>query len=305
MRPSAINEPGPPSAGSAPVSVRRAVLSRVAAAALVAGMFGLVKALGTTYPLGELVFARCFFALIPIALQLHARDGWQALRTRRPGAHTLRSGFGLASLFLSFAAVNLLPLSTATALSYTIPLFIAAFAAATLRESIDHQRWLALALGFGGVLLMANPDFSASNGLGVLVAVLSAIAGAAAVISIRSMATTEGSTTIAFYFAAIGTLVGAGSMVFDFVVPRWTDVPILIGIGLLGGTAQLLLTFAYHRASASVIAPWEYATLIFATLIGAIAWAHLPTARELVGIATIIGANLLVTFRRPPPAAAG
>lgn len=298
MRPPAANDPGVPPTELSSASVLRAVLGRVTAAALVAGMFGLIKAMGTTYPLGEVVFARCFFALVPIAIQLHVLSGWDALRTRRPAAHALRSGFGLASLFLSFAAISMLPLSTATALSYTIPLFIAVFAATTLRESIDRQRWLALAVGFGGVLLMVDPDFSSSNGLGVLLAVLSAVAGAAAVISIRSMASTESSTTIAFYFAVVGAFVGALSMLFEFVVPRWSDLPILIGIGLMGGTAQLLLTFAYHRASASVIAPWEYATLIFATLIGAIAWAHLPTMRELFGIATIIGANLLVSFRR-------
>lgn len=299
MRPAAPHASGMSSAAPSPTSIRRAVLSRLTAAALVAGMFGLVKTLDATYPLGELVFARCFFALIPILVQLRALDGWEALRTRRPAAHALRSSFGVASLFLSFAAVGMLPLATATALSYTVPLFITALAVTLLRESIDRQRWFTLVLGFGGVLLMVDPDFSTSNALGVLVAVLSAVAGAGAVISIRSMASTERSTTIAFYFAVLGALVGGLSMAFDFTPPKWADVPILMCIGLMGGIAQLLLTFAYHRAPASVIAPWEYATLIFASLIGIVVWAHIPTARELLGIAIIIGANLLLSFRGP------
>ncbi|WYX24905.1 DMT family transporter [Achromobacter xylosoxidans] len=258
--------------------VQRAIAYKVASAALIAAMYGLIKTLSAAYPVGEIVFARSFFALAPILWQLHRLQRWSALRTRRPAAHALRSIFGLASLFLGFSAVSMLPLSTATALTYTAPLFVALFAMVCLREPVSLRRWTSLLLGFGGVVLVVDPDLSGGLPLGALLALFAALSGAAALVSIRSLASSEDSTVIAFYFSVTGAVIAAVSMVWAFAMPSPRDLLILVLVGLLGGVAQLLLTYAYHQAPASIIAPWEYATLIFASLIGYVVWG-MPPAR--------------------------
>ncbi|WP_316161062.1 DMT family transporter [Bradyrhizobium sp. SZCCHNRI20481] len=131
---------------------------KVLSAAVLAVMFALIKKLGGEYPVGQIVFVRSFFALLPILWLVRRLGGYRLLRTERPGAHLRRSVAGLCSLFLSFTAVGMLPLATATALGYAAPLFITLFAIPLLGESIRLHRLVAVVFGFGGVLLMAHPD---------------------------------------------------------------------------------------------------------------------------------------------------
>lgn len=294
--------PSPQPSSAARAGLRTAISYKVASAALLAVMFGLIKDLGNEYPIGQIVFARSLFALIPIVCLLRMLGGWRLLRTQHLMMHIRRSAFGITSLFLSFTAVTLLPLATATALTYTAPFFIAGFSVVALGESMSARRWISLLLGFAGVLLIVRPDIGGGiqvDAIGVTVALLGALATAAALISIRSMAATESGVAIAFYFAVFGSLVGAASLIFAFVPPRWEDVASWIAIGLLGGVAQILLTFAYHKAPASVIAPFEYATLVFATLVGYLFWNELPNGLDLLGIFIIVGANLALIVRAP------
>lgn len=282
--------------GASSALVRQAILFRLISALLIATMYGLIKGMGASYPIGQIIFVRNLFALIPIIGLVCYLGEWKTLRIKEPGAHALRSIFGTASQFFSFAAVGMLPLATATALNNTAPLFIGLFAIVFLKEPANTGKWLALLLGFVGAYLIVLPDMTWRVETGVLVALLGAIATAAALISIRSMPGTESGTAIAFYFTLFGTFVGAVSLLFDGVTPPMRDLPALVAIGLLGGVAQVLLTFAYQNAPASVIAPFEYATLIFATLISFLFWNECPGINELLGIAVIIGATTLLTL---------
>ncbi|BAM90347.1 conserved membrane hypothetical protein [Bradyrhizobium oligotrophicum S58] len=268
---------------------------KVLSAAVLAVMFALIKKLGGEYPVGQIVFVRSFFALLPILWLVRRLGGYRLLRTERPGAHLRRSVAGLCSLFFSFTAVGMLPLATATALGYAAPLFITLFAIPLLGESIRLHRLVAVVFGFGGVLLMAHPD---GRGLssGVLFALAGAVATALALISIRKMRDTETSMAIVFYFSLSGTLVSAATLPFSAVWPSTTDLPILVAIGVLGGAAQILLTKAYHMAPASVVAPFEYATFVFAFLLGLIVWREMPVPIELAGIAVVIASNLFIAM---------
>ncbi|MGJ4948783.1 DMT family transporter [Bradyrhizobium sp. HKCCYLS20291] len=268
---------------------------KVLSAAVLAVMFALIKKLGSHYPVGQIVFVRSFFALLPILWLVRHLGGYRLLRTERPGAHLRRSAAGLCSLFFSFTAVGMLPLATATALGYAAPLFITLFALPLLGESIRLYRLVAVVVGFGGVLLMAHPD---AHGLssGVMVALAGAVATALALISIRKMRDTETSMAIVFYFSLSGTLVGAATLPFSAVWPSQTDLPILVAIGVLGGAAQILLTKSYQMAPASVVAPFEYATFIFAFLLGLLVWREMPAPIELAGIAIVIASNILIAM---------
>lgn len=288
---SAVQQPG------IDESPLRAIVYKLASAIVLACMFALIKSLGSRYPVGEIVFARSAFALVPILWLLHSTRQWAALITSRPLAHLRRSVAGTLSLFLSFGAVTLLPLSTATALTYAAPLFITILAAPMLGERVPPRRWGAVLVGFLGVLIVVQPDMSAGLPMGKVLGVLAAIATAVALIAIRQMAATESALAITFYFTLFGTLVGAATLPFSAVWPDGMDALRLVAVGLLGGTAQLLLTKAYRLAPASLIAPFEYATLLSAILIGFLVWGDLPDHIEWIGIAIIVAANVALAAR--------
>ncbi|MBJ7223535.1 MULTISPECIES: DMT family transporter [unclassified Brenneria] len=275
----------------------RAIAYKLASAIVLACMFALIKSLGSRYPIGEIVFARSIFALLPILWLLHHSGQWATLKTTRPLAHLHRSVAGTLSLFLSFGAVTLLPLSTATALTYAAPLFITVLAAPMLGERVPARRWSAVLVGFVGVLIVVQPDMGAGLPIGKVLGVLAAVATALALIAIRQMAATESSLAITFYFTLFGTLMGAATLPFSSVRPDGMDALRLIVVGLLGGAAQLLLTKAYHLAPASLIAPFEYATLLSAILLGFLVWGDLPNHVEWIGIAIIVAANLALAAR--------
>lgn len=277
-------------------AVRRAILYKLVSALLIAVMYGLIKSLGQSYPVGQVLLARNLFALLPICLLIHLLGRWHDLRPRNLRAHAYRCSFGIASQFLCFAAVGLLPLATATALTYTAPLFIGLFAMLFLRESVSGGRWMSLLVGFAGVYVIVLPDFGGVEP-GMLVALLGAMATAGALLSIRSMTGDQQGTTIALYFSVFGTVVGAASLGLEWVMPATGDWPVLIGIGLVGGVAQVLLTQAYQLAPASAVAPFEYSTLVFASLIGYLYWADVPAPNEFIGMLIIVGATLVLTPR--------
>lgn len=273
----------------------RAIAYKLVSALVLACMFALIKSLGSRYPIGEIVFARSAFALLPIIVVLHARRQWSTLCTSRPLAHLRRSVAGVVSLFLSFGAVSLLPLSTATALTYSAPLFITLLSIVLLGEQVTPGRWATVLIGFVGMLMVIQPDLKAGLPLGKVLGVLAAVATAVALVAIRQMAASESALAIAFYFTLFGTLVGAATLPFQWVVPDASDAARLVSVGVLGGMAQLLLTMAYRLAQASVLAPYEYATLVGAILVGFIVWGEMPGPVEWLGIVVIVGANVGMT----------
>ena len=280
----------------APSSNLPAMGYKLLSAAVLAIMFALIKELGSEYPVGQVVFVRSFFALLPVLWLVHRLGGWRVLRTVRPGAHLRRSVSGLCSLFLSFMAVGMLPLATATALGYAAPLFITVFAIPLLGEDVRVRRLSVVVVGFVGVLLMAHPN---ARGIspGAAVALAGALATAFALISIRKMRDTESNVAIVFYFTLSGTIVGAATLPFSAVWPSLADLPVLVAIGILGGVAQILLTKAYQMAPASVVAPIEYATLVFAIGLGLIVWGEFPAPIEMAGIIVVIFSNLFLVLR--------
>ncbi|GKS92181.1 DMT family transporter [Acidovorax sp. SUPP2539] len=273
----------------------RAIGYKLGSALLLAAMYALIKSLGSRYPIGEIVFARSGFALLPIIVVMLARRQWSTLRTSRPFAHLRRSVAGVVSLFLSFGAVALLPLSTATALTYSAPLFITLLSIIVLGERVSTGRWAAVLIGFAGMLMVIQPDLEAGLPLGKVLGVMAAVATAVALVAIRQMAASESALAIAFYFTLFGTVVGAASLPLRCVAPDASDALRLVSVGVLGGMAQLLLTMAYRLAPASVLAPYEYATLVGAILVGFIVWDEMPGSVEWLGIAVIVGANVGMT----------
>lgn len=275
-------------------------------------MAAMVRSVGTSVPVGEVVFARSFFALVPLMTWLWWRgDVAKALAPTRPVGHLLRGMIGVASMFCMFSGLARLPLPDATVLGYASPLFTVLFAAVFLRESIRIHRWTAVAVGLVGVLVILWPQLRSGalaaaltgnatdeTAIGAAFALGATVMTAGAMIQIRRLTQSEGTGAIVFYFTVWSTVIGLlSALLVGWVMPDPKTAMLLVGTGLVGGVAQILLTESYRHADASLIAPFEYTTILWAFSIGFFVFGDLPTLWTVVGGAIVVGSGVAVVLR--------
>lgn len=279
------------------------VLSALAFTLMSAG----IKLVSDRYPTGEIVFFRSFFALLPLLVWL----SWQgdlinSVRTRNLKGHLLRGVIGSCGMFSGFIALSYLPLPDAVTIGYAAPLMVVVLAALMLGETVRAYRWSAVVIGFVGVLVMVSPHFGASalaRGLsggpavGALFGLLGAACAALATIQVRRLTQTERTGAIVFYFSVLSSLLGLSTIFLGWRAPTMPEWGILLGIGILGGIGQILLTESYRHADASLIAPFEYTTMIWAFLFGWFVFGELPGRTVLIGGAIVAGAGMFVLWR--------
>jgi drug/metabolite transporter (DMT)-like permease len=286
---------------------------KVLSTAVFVAMASCIKAASAGVPTGELVFARAFFALLPV-LAVVAWRGELAvvLTTTRPWGHLWRGVIGTSSMFAWFLSLSLLPLPEAMTLSFSTPLIVVVFSALLLGEVVRVYRWSAVAAGFAGVLIMLWPRLSAggmgnSELLGTMTALASAAAAALAVVQIRNLLNTERSGTIVVLFTLTTAVLGLATLPFGWVVPDAHEAMLLVAAGLLGGIGQLLMTESYRHADVSTIATFDYTSLLWSVLIGWLVFGEVLTPPVLAGGAVVIASGLFIILRerqlgrrRPP-----
>lgn len=276
------------------------------------GMSGLIRGLGGDVPVGEIIFCRNLFALVPILLWMTARgDLGAAVRTHRAGGHLFRAAIGVASMFCSFWALGRLALPDAVTINYASPLIVVALAAWVLHERVRIHRWSAVVIGLIGVVVILWPHLAdgqlaemlSGRGNAPLTAVAAvfaffgAVFSAGAMIQVRRLVDTETTASIVFYFSALAGLTGLATLPFGWVVPDAGTAVMLVSIGLLGGIGQIFLTACYRYADASLVASFEYSSMLWALIIGYFAFGDLPTAYTLVGGAIVVSAGIYVIMR--------
>jgi len=275
---------------------------RLASTLLFALMSLCVALAAAEAPVGQIVFHRSFWALVPILLYLVLRGQLRhGLRTRRPMSHLRRSLYGCASMFLSFVSLAQLSLALATALAFLAPLLAVPVAMVTLRE---RPGWLvggAALAGFLGVLIMlapalTGPALATGTLLGIGAGLLNAAAIVGAKVEVKRLTATELPGTITFYFSIICALGGLASWPFGWAEVSDTGLLWLIGAGLTGGLAQICMTEAVARAPISLLAPFEYVALLWALLLDLLVFGQLPGLSGLAGCAVIVAAAALVAF---------
>lgn len=266
-------------------------------------MYAIIKLAGDV-PVGEVIFFRSFFALVPLFAISPLTIGFaNVARTERLHWHLVRAFAGTCSMFLNFGAVQLLPLADVTAFSFVAPIFAVVLAALMLRERVGPYRGFAVVVGFAGVLLMLEPH----GGLGHLTrsgfssGAAMAIAGAAlsafVVVFIRQMSTTERSETIVFYFLVTGSLASAVTMIWWHEGLSYTQFALLVVCGLLGGFGQLFMTYSYRFAEPSLLAPFDYLGMVWAVLLGYFLLGEIPERMVLAGSGVVITAGLFIAWR--------
>ncbi len=280
----------------------RGVVLKVASTLAFMSMATLVKLLSDRFPVGEITFARSLFALIPVAIWAAAEGGLRTVfYTSRPRAHFLRSLVGVAGMFLGFAALARLPLADSTAISFTAPLITVALAALILNEQVRIYRWSAVGIGFLGVLVILSgyveegaPDRTVF-GAGLQLAAAACVALVS--IQVRHMTRTEPAATIVIYFSIFSTLVSLVTIPFGWIMPTPIEAVALLAIGILGGIGQVLMTESFRHSDASLLAPFDYLSLIWALIISLVIFGTLPTGTMLAGAAIVVAAGLLVLYR--------
>jgi len=283
-------------ASAASSATLRGIANIVLAVGLFATMDALVKHLAATYPVLQLVFFRSLFAFAPLSILIARSGGLAALKTARPLGHVLRSLTGLVSMALFFLAFALLPLAEAIALSFAGPLFLTVLSIPLLGERVGPRRWAAVLAGFLGVLVIVRPG-AGVFGVAALIPIGAAAAYAFAMIFVRKLSRSETNAAIVFYFTASCTVITALAMPFVWVTPSLADLPALIGVGLLGGAAQLFMTQAFRLAPAAVIAPFEYLAILFGIGFGYAFWSELPDRWTVLGAAVVVGSGLYILHR--------
>ena len=277
------------------------ILLFVAAVFLLSIMDVLVKIAAERFPVGQIVFFRSAIALVLIAVVLIARrEGRRALRARRPGLLVLRGLVSVVTAASFFTALGLMPLIDAYAIAFSAPLIITALSAAILRERVDLRRWLAVLVGFLGVVVVLRPGVAGMEafvGLGALAALGGAFGYAVAMILTRIAGRTDSAATIVVYGMGVMTLGSALSLPFAYVPPTLPELALLAMIGLVGGVAHLSMALAYRRAEASLLAPFEYISVIWGLGFGWLIWRDLPDAWVILGCSIIVASGLYILQR--------
>ena len=286
----------------------KAIGFKLISALLFAAMSALVRKLGDVAPVGQMVFFRSAFAILPVVV-IYALRGElaSAVYTRRPLGQLGRGLLSVFGMFTNFSALTRLPLADATAISFASPLFTVALAAVILKERVRIYRWSAVLVGFAGVIVMLVPHFdighyatagaAATAAIGSLFALSSAVCNAGTVIQTRRLVQSETTPSIVFYFSVVCAIAGALTLPFAWHTPTGSELAALISLGVLGGIAHIFLTESYRHATASVVAPFDYTSMLWALMLGYWMFGELPSALVYFGGAIVAGAGLFVIWR--------
>ena len=271
---------------------------RLAAAFVLAALLACVKlASDKGIHLAEIMFWRQL-PTIPILFAWFALRGrLDVLATRRTGSHLRRSGFGLVGMAMNFGAATLLPLAVATTLNYSSAIFAVLLSALILREPTGLWRWSAVALGFAGVVLIAQPWGGELPLLGAAIALGAALMIALISVQLRDLGRTEHPFTIVFYFSLFSVPVLALAMPFVGKAHAPDEWLLLLACGVIGLLGQVLLTAALRYGAVANVIVMDYSGLIWATLFGWLVFTSLPPVSFWFGAPLVVGAGLLIAWR--------
>ncbi|RWR10221.1 DMT family transporter [Paenirhodobacter populi] len=284
---------------------RNGIILKILSALCATLMLACVKGLDGAVPTGQVVFFRSFVALLPLLIWLAMQGHVLALvRTRNFGGHLVRGVSGTGGMFFNYLALAYIPLADATALSYAAPLFTVFLAAVFLREKVRIYRWTAVVVGFLGVLIMLSPHLQIGGEgmrnaaiIGSTAALIAALCSAVSSVQIRHLNESEQPGAIVLYFSLMTTGIGLATIFMGWVMPTPFQLLLLVGCGFFGGMAQILITLSLRHAHASLLAPFEYSTMVWSILIGIILLDQSPAPSTIIGAVVVAAAGLFTIWR--------
>jgi drug/metabolite transporter (DMT)-like permease len=255
-----------------------------------------IKILVEHYPSFQVVFLRCALSFPLFAVWILI-TGKSQIRTAYPWGHLLRGVLGVIMLFAVSECFREMQLADAYTLFFAAPLLITLLSGPVLGEPAGAFRIFAAVLGFGGVLIVLSPSGGSWISYGALMGLIGMIAYSLTTLLLRRLGSRDGTVTIAFWFV---TIVGAISGVL--AIPQWKPLSLdhwlpLLVLGISGAGGQVLLTAAFRRASAAIVAPLDYTHMIWAVVYGLAIWGYLPGWRVWIGASVIMLSGIFIIYR--------
>ena len=248
------------------------------------------------YPLGQVLFFRGFFGIVFYFFIIPSERLHNFYLTKRPGLHFLRCASGLIALVAIFIALRKLPLATVVSISFAAPIFTTIFSIFLLNEKVGIFRWLAVIVGFIGILIITEPGISELN-IYYIFPIIFCLGLSYVAITIRQLSSTEPVWLISFYFSLSITLLSLTTISQGWVMPSLSHLVLLSLIGIFGGVANLWLSQSYKYSEVSLVTPLKYLALVFAIIFGYFIWEEIPTIKTLAGALLVIISTLII-FRR-------
>ncbi|MDC3165873.1 DMT family transporter [Candidatus Pelagibacter sp.] len=248
------------------------------------------------YPVGQVLFFRGFCGIIPILFLIPKDRFLNFYKTTRPLLHFKRCLSGLIALVAIFIALRNLPLATVVSITFAAPIFTTIFSIFLLNEKVGLYRWLAVLVGFVGIIVITEPGFSSLN-FYYIYPIIFCLGLSYVAIAIRKLSTTEPVWLISFFFSFSIAILGLLSLFQGWVMPNFLDLFLLSMVGILGGLANLWLSQSYKYSEVSLVTPLKYLALVFAIIFGYFIWSEVPTLKTLMGALLVILSSFII-FRR-------
>ena len=248
------------------------------------------------YPVGQVLFFRGFFGIIFYFFIIPRERLHDFYKTKRPGLHSLRCIAGLIAIIAIFIALRKLPLATVVSISFAAPIFTTIFSIFLLSEKVGIYRWLAVLVGFIGILIITEPGISNLN-IYYIFPIIFCLGLSYVAITLRQLSTTEPVWLISLFFSIAITFLSFLTLPFGWVMPSFNHFLILSLIGIFGGASNLWLSQSYKYSEVSLVTPLKYLTLVFAVIFGYFIWDEIPTIKTLIGAFLVIISTLII-FRR-------
>ena len=248
------------------------------------------------YPVGQVLFFRGFFGIIPLLFLIPKNRYLDFYKTNRPFLHLKRCLAGLIALISIFIALRNLPLATVVSISFAAPIFTTVFSIFLLNEKVGFYRWIAVLVGFIGIIIISEPGFSALN-IYYIYPIIFCLGLSYVAIAIRKLSSTEPVWLISLFFSISILIFSFFSLYQEWILPSVIDLILLSSIGILGGTANLWLSQSYKFSEVSLVSPLKYLALVFAIVFGYFVWNEIPTLKTLMGALLVILSSFII-FRR-------
>ena len=248
------------------------------------------------YPIGEVLFFRGFCGIIPIFFLIPKERYFNFYKTNRPFLHFKRCVSGLVAIVAIFIALRNLPLATVVSITFAAPIFTTIMSIFFLSEKVGLYRWLAVLVGFIGILIISEPGFSSFN-FYYIYPIIFCLGLSYVAIAIKQLSSTEPVWLIGLYFSFSIMVMSCFTLHQGWIMPNLKDLFLLCMVGILGGLANLWLTQSYKFAEVSLVTPLKYLALLFAIFFGYIFWEETPTIKTLLGAALVIISSIII-FRR-------
>jgi drug/metabolite transporter (DMT)-like permease len=275
--------------------------------ALLTLMDVIFKLIAVGHPAFQILVVNGCFAMVPIFIWMMATGGIARLYTSRLPHHLVRGSVSVLSALAAIYAYSRVPLTDFYAIAFAGPLIVTILSAFWLGEKVDGPRWLAILIGFVGILIVSNPfgahsdADAASHGSAVagrFAAFISVFCYALSTVMVRRMRVGESNMSFSFYGYVCAVTIGGCLLLLQGGTPFSAgDIAHLALSGILAGVASMCLNTAYHRTPASLVAPFQYTQLFWGAVAGYLLWSHLPDPHLVLGAIIVAVSGFYVIYR--------